>query len=554
MRFPYGVVELGKMGADGIRKVVDEVIQAVSDYELDWEPYSAVGKARASGKTWKEIGVAALDGMVEQISEAFEHARNGDLSKLADLSAGVGLEAALAIATAGTSEAGTAASRTAQLAKDTAKGLASASKKTLQRMRQLIKDARELAKHTKEEWARRFAKAVEETFESLAPEMEAVAVGGGRGAIPTVEKATTMLRTKQLGEEVGDAMKVLKKRGVGKRGVDLPEFGQRLEQFATKLGPDAAKAMKKVVSTLAGADKPAAYVKAIEKLLGMPKRIAADDLMALLKRSARMDDPAKFLDDVAWFADRKISGVARTTILRKAADGAAPDLAWLRQTTLTDQRLELLASNPQTNWKTFMKVSEKPSDMFPQDIARRGLDNADYKEAGSKLRGAGAEMVVGDMELPGGLKIKRSQVPVDETAARGARGSVMDYEVVDASGRPAWLEVKGWSKRQWKQQLDNLGGKGAEYIQSLFKQLDDAKATGKPMYLAVSNAIEKTPLARELTSALEKAGHKAVTIIYFDESKLTDVARALRKAMAIAAGAAIVDAAIVGEYDDPGTD
>jgi hypothetical protein len=215
---------------------------------------------------------------------------------------------------------------------------------------------------------------------------------------------------------------------------------------------------------------------------------------------------------------------------------------------LTDQRLEVLASNPQTNWKTFMKVSDRPSEMFPQDLAKRGLESKHYADAGRKLRGVAGEMVVGEMELPGGLKITKSQVPTEG-------GSILDYQVREASGREALLEVKSWSTKQWQRQIDSLGGKGAEYIQGLFKQLDDAKASGKPVYLAVTNKLEKTPLVIRLREELASAGHENVSLVFFDETRLRDVGRELRKALAIAGGGGgvgmIVDLAINGEEDAP---
>jgi hypothetical protein len=151
------------------------------------------------------------------------------------------------------------------------------------------------------------------------------------------------------------------------------------------------------------------------------------------------------------------------------------------------------------------------------------------------------------MELPGGLKITKSQVPTEG-------GSILDYQVREASGREALLEVKSWSTKQWQRQIDSLGGKGAEYIQGLSKQLDDAKASGKPTYLAVTSTLEGTPLDALLRKALAREGHEAVTIVYFPEQRLQQVGRELRKSMAIAGAssvaAGIVDRSVEGEDDD----
>jgi hypothetical protein len=105
--------------------------------------------------------------------------------------------------------------------------------------------------------------------------------------------------------------------------------------------------------------------------------------------------------------------------------------------------------------------------------------------------------------------------------------------------------------------LEHLGGKGAEFIQGMFKQLEDATASGKPTYLAVTNELRGTFVVKDLLKVLGDAQLGHVKIIYFDEAMLGTVGRELRKAMAIGgtstAATMIVDEALRGEDDEPGS-
>ena len=133
-------------------------------------------------------------------------------------------------------------------------------------------------------------------------------------------------------------------------------------------------------------------------------------------------------------------------------------------------------------------------------------------------------------------------------------GKVLDFELVDASGRPAWLEVKGWTAKTWRAQLDAIAnGKGAEKMEHLFAQLDTAKATGNPSYLAITDALD-AGTREEIAQLLRARGYEA-DLMYFSESALKTTARELCKALAIGAGVgALVDLDEVTEDDQDSSD
>jgi hypothetical protein len=123
------------------------------------------------------------------------------------------------------------------------------------------------------------------------------------------------------------------------------------------------------------------------------------------------------------------------------------DLRWLRELTeLPDGMLERMALDPGTHWRSYMKVSKKPSDYFPSAL-KKMLKRSDYADAGAKLRGVAGELAfeLEGIELPGGLKIVGRHVD--------AAGKIIDFGLVDASGARALLEVKAWNGRRWVREL-----------------------------------------------------------------------------------------------------
>jgi hypothetical protein len=201
-----------------------------------------------------------------------------------------------------------------------------------------------------------------------------------------------------------------------------------------------------------------------------------------------------------------------------------------------------MALDPATNWKTYMKVSKKPSDHFPSAL-KKTLTNADYKAANAKLRGVAGELmfIIEDVELPGGLKIVARQVD--------AAGKVIDFGLVDASGARALLEVKTWSAKTWARELAAASAdRPKKMFLNMVAQLSAAKSTGQPVYLAVSNALGSD--VKLLTGLLARHRIRGVTVVTVPEAKLTEISRTLRKGLAVAGAGSVLVAADQLDVDD----
>ncbi len=80
------------------------------------------------------------------------------------------------------------------------------------------------------------------------------------------------------------------------------------------------------------------------------------------------------------------------------------------------------------------------------------------------------------------------------------------------------------------------------------EQLKAAKASGEPVYLAVSDAIgDGIEMLREL---LARDGLADTTVFTFPESKLKETAATLRTGLGLAAGVALVTADDLAEVED----
>lgn len=553
-----GVVELGKMGYDATLGTAQWIGEWTGFYHFEFDAKSGFGKASQEGKSTGEIAFAMWEGFCDQLHEAIIHAKNGDFSKLDDFTAGLALDVALALPTAGGEPAAAWTARAAKTAKRFAaagKSAVEAAVELAKRMKTLAADAREViaaAGKSGRRWAAQrleaIARTLEEVGEGVGPRAATVGAegGGGTSLLPSPTEAGAMLRKNTLAEVSSDAAKTLTKRGVGKgkQALHVADFVTDLEKLGTSVGreSDVAKVLKALESAKKNVKGYANAVNDVMKARG----IASDDLVGILLRSRHAADPAEFLQRVARFSERKISGLARSNILKRVAAGKAPDLAWLEKLSISDQWLEFLGSNPATNWKTFMKVSQEASDMFPTKLAKRAVTAKDYIDAAIKLRGIAGELVVDEMTLPGGLRVVKRQVNVgtrtvavaeDAAVAEEAQalGKVLDFELVDASGKPAWLEVKGWSAKRWKAQLKAIeSGGDTGPLEHLFAQLDAAKASGNPTYLAVTDALEAST-RDAVTALLQRRGYK-VELIEFSDTRLKDIARKLRVAFALSAG------------------
>jgi len=442
-----GVVAIGKAGG-GVVLAVKEVglmsrdlgmwgidkLANVFGHEIDWSAASSIGKAYESGKSTSEIFKGIVDGIIESWTKAVEHAENGDYSQVMNLGAELALDIAIEVVTAGAATPGVAAKRAGTaarlaehalvLSEDAVEALARRTETLLQRTKQALRRAPKEARAA-------LLDTIDTASGWLTGLKESVKIADARvGTMRVVEKsAITQAIQRSRGaraiEAAKDAMTKLRGPAARAQGASVVEQLEKLAK-ASKM-PDTIYAVARRIAE--GADK-AKFVAALDKLLKGTARALDEEVVAgVLRRAADAVDPLAFLDNVEWVMGRKgISAEARTALVRRAVLSPNPiDLRWLRELTdLPDAMLEGMALDPATNWKSFMKVSKKPSDFFPSSL-KKLLKESAYADAGAKLRGVAGELVfvLEDVELPGGLKIVGRQVD--------AAGKVIDFALQDSS-------------------------------------------------------------------------------------------------------------------------
>jgi|GEM_PF-4384553 len=101
----------------------------------------------------------------------------------------------------------------------------------------------------------------------------------------------------------------------------------------------------------------------------------------------------------------------------------------------------------------------------------------------------------------------------------------IDFKAIRPDGRPVAVEVKGYTRRTWKQYLGPNNPAGQKKINALIKQLENGQKLGSPPILVVSDAIDSATL-RILTERLK---NKIPGI----ETKLAKVSKRLRDAMKV---------------------
>ena len=91
-----GLVETGRMGRD-LGALTAEVFGAGTGlWDLDWEPWSAVGKAYAAGQSTTDIAWSVVDGISSAVDGALYAAEHGDYAPLMNLSGEIAVELLLA--------------------------------------------------------------------------------------------------------------------------------------------------------------------------------------------------------------------------------------------------------------------------------------------------------------------------------------------------------------------------------------------------------------------------------------------------------------------------
>ena len=536
------VKEVGLMTRDlGIWSL--DKLAGVFGHEIDWSAASSIGKAYESGKSTSEIFTAIVDGILDSWTNAIEHAENGDYAKLMDLGAELALNIAIEVATAGAATPSVAANRAGMVARatgralvlteDAARNLTRRAETLVQRIKQAIARAPEAART-----------ALLDTMDTasgwLTGLKESVKIAdAGVGALRVVDKSAitkAIQRSRGLRalDTAKDAMKQLRGGTARAQGTSVLAELEKLAK-ASRM-PDTIYAVARRIAE--GEDK-AKFVGALDKLLkGTAKLLDEEVIVGVLRRAADAVDPLAFLDHVEWVMARKaLSARARKALIKRAVLNKSPlDLRWLRELTdLPDEMLEDMASNPATNWRSFMKASEKPSDYFPSSL-KKLLKGTDYADAAVKLRGVAGELmfVVEGVELPGGLRIVARQVDV--------AGKIIDFALCDASGARAMLEVKAWTVKRWASELAAAErNKPKKAFTHMVEQLEAAKSTGQPVYLGVSDAIgENLGLLKNLLSRRYRLAD--ITAVTFSETKLAEISSTLRKGLGLAAAVATVTA------------
>jgi hypothetical protein len=446
-----GVIEVGKMGANLVRKGIDEVIQHTSDYELDWEPYSGIGKAKAAGKSNSEIAIAMWDGLVDQVGTAIEHAQHGDFSKLDDVAADITV-AVVTMGEGAVTKVGTIAKGAVKVGaelRDLVTGAAKISER-LEALQGVVKTALKDARIGTKTWAKAKLEGISDAIDGVKGlfEPEAVAADG----LPSTEKFTGIMRESSAEKSIDSAMTKLGQRpGIkgarGKNRVDVSEMGERLKKLAD---PEVAA---KVARRMANVKDANAYVKAVDKMLGTPRKVGRENLAAILEESTTRtaDKGAEYLENVYKIVERDgLTPKARRMLIEKVVDSKGPDLAnWIPKTDLTVEELNFLATDSGMQWRSFMKVSAETSDDFPQSLGKRGLIDGAYADAEWKARGVAAEMVVDDGALKG-FKLKERQVEVGD-------GRNIDFGGMDPSDAECLVEVKSAQEVTWERDLRNNG-------------------------------------------------------------------------------------------------
>jgi hypothetical protein len=275
-----------------------------------------------------------------------------------------------------------------------------------------------------------------------------------------------------------------------------------------------------------------AFLDAVDQLLRTARR-SPEQLAPFIRRAVRLSrdgaDAAAYLEAVGILARRRMSAAAFARLGENALGSHAIDLVWLGRTSLRTDDLEFMLLDPNTQWARFARASADPRNV---PLLRAALVRA---------RGVASEMVARDeaAALVPGFRVQARQVR--------AGTSDIDFQMVstDRLGRTVGLEVKGWTRRGFRESMDAYGRRqagevlttqsdirGAKEVERMLRQLRDARAithaSERPV-LAVSDALREAE-RRILRDLLDDAGLD-VAIVYLPESQILGVGRRLGAAM-----------------------
>lgn len=510
-----GAKELGAMVTDAVVLGVEAAGKATDLWDFDWDPISDYGKwAKDSGGDSLDGLTAIAQGFVDSWSNAIERAGNGDYSGLMD----VGLDTALMVDGARATVSGVVAKAPQVIAK---------AESLLVRARALVKNGRLPAE------LRDIAAAVADASDAFLAKQRAAGMqmaGGPKvtaGGGPTtaslaegIDAAKSVYAAKRAEQAKGRALDAIKKR-LGKE--DAPDAAEWVTRVEAAFAGDSKKAARFFKDIEIRVSDPAPFMREVEAMLGS-NRLGADDLAAVLSGAlhARHVEPARFLGSVRSLLDRNLSLEARSALVGRAIEGKL-DLDWLSRTKLADRDIELMCAEKNTAWWKYEQASDLSSKRTPDSPAP---DAGSAIDVNVKLRGIAGESVASDVQLPGGMKIKR-RVP-----AGNAGGRTPDYELIAPDGSIAEMEVKAHRAENWPQMLDEWDNTGTEaQLQRMIEQLDAARSRGHQPYLAITDRTSIRTRRRLLTLLAGRIdeGH----LVLLPESEILRVAAELRDKMGI---------------------
>lgn len=263
-----------------------------------------------------------------------------------------------------------------------------------------------------------------------------------------------------------------------------------------------------------------AYRAEVERLLEVDKLVPAQRAAVLEQSLDGKRDPVEFLRELRLLAARNISEDAFEMLVRRTMSEKPIDLGWLRSNTrVTDVELEYLGRANNVPWNVFKKLSTH--EQFATPKAR---DTA-HKIANYSISGVAGEMVAERTPLKDGFKIRGKTME--------SHSPTTDYELVDAQGNVAELEVKAWRFETWAKHLSDIKTAIHPSLQKLVNQIRSGHAAGHRVYLAVPDSLESTALRNKLLRFLKSQQAKPDGLVFMSQHDIRATASQLREHLGV---------------------
>lgn len=373
-----GAVEVGKMGRDVAVKAADELGEATGLWDIEgWNASSAIGKMYEQGMTTGEILDAMVDGVVDQVGNAFEAAARGDYAALIQLTLEVTIDVIIPGGAAHNARKAKKAKKAAEAADNAAKAGKKVGKpvklsdRARERLKQFVDDGKAAiadARKTAKNLPRETVEALKilrlwlgKMWDEWTPELERVKVGPDgtaidalervrRGPIELLQRSTLEVRGKSAIDSLGAA-------GVGNTGVigDLVERAKKIKGTSGHTG--------KVVEFLQELGEDAGpYLDAFESALEKAGKFNEAEFAKILSHATAASDPIKYLAQLDWLYEQPAK--VRHALAAQMAAGLTDDLTWIREGGLSADDLEklgdgdLVVANPGKQGKWNKKLNK----------------------------------------------------------------------------------------------------------------------------------------------------------------------------------------------------